>query len=47
MKPEFCIRARKSACLLADTLSERLGLPGNGTALSPARRECFAMGESA
>jgi len=31
---------------LADQLSELLGLPGNGTALTDARREKFLMGET-
>ncbi len=35
------------AVLLADELSEHLGLPGNGTALSPTRRDKFRMIETA
>lgn len=35
------------AVLLADELSELLGLPGNGTALSAARRDKFLMIETA
>ncbi|WP_306184320.1 ATP-grasp domain-containing protein [Streptomyces sp. MK5] len=34
------------AVMLADELSERLGLPTNGTALSPARRDKFQMTET-
>jgi biotin carboxylase len=34
------------AVLLADTLSEQLGLPTNGTELSPARRDKFRMIET-
>jgi len=46
MKPEFCIPGAEIRVMMADTLSERLGLPGNGTALSLARRDKFAMGEA-
>jgi biotin carboxylase len=46
--PRFCVPGTETeiGIALADTLAERLGLPGNGTALSAARRDKFAMGEA-
>lgn len=46
--PAFCVPGTESelGIALADTLAEWLGLPGNGTALSAARRDKFAMGEA-
>ncbi|WP_369173053.1 ATP-grasp domain-containing protein [Streptomyces sp. R28] len=41
-----CVMAgQEPGVLLADLLSERLGLPTNGTALSEARRDKYRMGE--
>ena len=42
-----CVMAgQEPGVLLADQLSERLGLPTNGTALSEARRDKYLMGEA-
>ena len=43
LKPKFVISGSESGVLLADALSERLGLPTNGTALSRARRDKYLM----
>ncbi len=41
LKPRAVLPARESGVELADELSERLGLPSNGTALSRARRDKY------
>ncbi|MFE7132320.1 ATP-grasp domain-containing protein [Streptomyces sp. NPDC057638] len=43
--PAFVIAGQDSGVALADRLSEALGLPTNGTALSPARWDKYATGE--
>jgi hypothetical protein len=42
-QPEFVIAGGESGVELADRLSELLGTPGNGTALSPTRRNKWQM----
>ncbi len=44
--PAFVVVGSEPGVLLADALSERLGLPSNGTALSPARRDKHAMAQA-
>ncbi|MGW1597283.1 ATP-grasp domain-containing protein [Streptomyces sp. NPDC002343] len=44
--PLAVIPGQEPGVRLADTLGERLGLPGNGTALSPARRDKYRMIET-
>jgi biotin carboxylase len=44
--PAAVIPGIESGVEVADQLSETLGLRSNGTALSPARRDKFAMGET-
>jgi biotin carboxylase len=44
--PAALLAGVEAGVALADTLSERLGLPTNGTALSPARRDKFRMMET-
>jgi hypothetical protein len=44
--PAFVVVGAEPGVPLADALSERLGLPSNGTALSPARRDKNAMNEA-
>ena len=43
--PIAVVAGQETDVLLADALSERLGLPSNGTALSPARRDKHEMAE--
>ncbi|MFI1681822.1 ATP-grasp domain-containing protein [Streptomyces sp. NPDC020607] len=45
-QPVAVVPASESGVELADTLSERLGLPTNGTRLSAARRDKYAMIEA-
>lgn len=42
----FVLAGAETGVPLADALAERLGLPGNATALSHARRDKFAMAEA-
>lgn len=42
-RPDFVIPGCESGVHLADRLSERLGTPGNGTALTECRRDKWAM----
>jgi hypothetical protein len=44
--PAFVVVGAEPGVPLADALSERLGLPSNGSALSTARRDKSAMGEA-
>ncbi|HEY0169351.1 MAG TPA: ATP-grasp domain-containing protein [Jatrophihabitans sp.] len=44
--PIAVVAGQETDVLLADALSERLGLPSNGTALSSARRDKFDMAEA-
>jgi hypothetical protein len=44
--PAFVVVGSEPGVPLADALSERLGLPSNGTELSPARRDKHAMAEA-
>ena len=44
--PALVITASETGVELADQLSESLGLPTNGTALSPARRDKFLQNEA-
>jgi hypothetical protein len=44
--PDFVLVGAEIGVPLADALAERLGLPGNGTALSRARRDKHAMAEA-
>jgi hypothetical protein len=44
--PAFVVVGAEPGVPLADALSERLGLPSNGSALSAARRDKNAMGEA-
>jgi ATP-grasp domain-containing protein len=44
--PAFVVVGAEPGVPLADALSERLGLPSNGSALSPARRDKNAMSEA-
>ncbi|MEV0375351.1 ATP-grasp domain-containing protein [Streptomyces sp. NPDC050636] len=44
--PVCVLAGQEPGVLLADRLSERLGLPTNGTALSNARRDKYWMGEA-
>jgi ATP-grasp domain len=44
--PAFVVVGSEPGVPLADALSERLGLPSNGTALSAARRDKHAMAEA-
>jgi biotin carboxylase len=46
LHPGFVIPGQESAVELADRLSEALGLPTNGTALSEARRDKYEMAET-
>lgn len=41
--PRCVVPGQESAVELADRLAERMGLPGNGSALSAARRDKYAM----
>jgi hypothetical protein len=43
---DFVVAGAEIGVPLADALAERLGLPGNGTALSHARRDKHAMAEA-
>jgi biotin carboxylase len=43
---DFVVAGAETGVPLADALAERLGLPGNGTALSHARRDKHAMAEA-
>lgn len=43
LQPCAVLPGRESGVELADALSERLGLPGNGTALSAARRDKYTQ----
>ena len=45
-EPELVITGGETGVELADHLSELLGLPTNGTALSPARRDKFVQNET-
>lgn len=45
LSPEFVIAGCEQGVHLADALSERLGLPGNGTALTLSRRNKLRLGE--
>lgn len=45
-QPVAVLAGQEPGVILADTLSERMGLPTNGTALSPARRDKFKMIEA-
>lgn len=45
LEPQFVLAGAEHGVELADQLAERLGLPGNGTALSACRRDKFAMVE--
>ncbi|MGW5637583.1 ATP-grasp domain-containing protein [Streptomyces sp. NPDC003832] len=45
-RPVALVAGVERAVLLADALGERLGLPSNGTALSPARRDKYRMIET-
>ncbi|WP_228979446.1 ATP-grasp domain-containing protein [Streptomyces sp. DH12] len=45
LAPAFVVAGQDSGVALADLISERLGLPTNGTALSTARWDKHAMGE--
>ncbi|MFR9795359.1 ATP-grasp domain-containing protein [Streptomyces sp. MS06] len=45
-RPVALVPGVERAVLLADALSEQLGLPSNGTALSPARRDKYRMIET-
>ncbi|MEU3744653.1 MULTISPECIES: ATP-grasp domain-containing protein [Streptomyces] len=45
LAPGFVIAGQDSGVALADRLSEELGLPTNGTALSAARWDKYVMGE--
>lgn len=45
LRPQFVLAGAEHGVELADQLAERLGLPGNGTALSACRRDKFAMVE--
>jgi biotin carboxylase len=45
-RPDAVLAAGESGVELADRLAEALGLPGNGTALSAARRDKFAQIEA-
>lgn len=44
--PAFVVVGAEPGVPLADALSERLGLPSNGSSLSPARRDKNAMSEA-
>ncbi|MEU9197838.1 ATP-grasp domain-containing protein [Streptomyces hundungensis] len=44
--PVAVLAGQEPGVVLADLLSERLGLPTNGTALSAARRDKYLMGEA-
>ncbi|SDD39617.1 ATP-grasp domain-containing protein [Actinokineospora iranica] len=44
--PDLVITGGETGVELADQLSEALGLPSNGTALSPARRDKFLQNET-
>lgn len=46
LRPCFVIPGCESGVMAADALAERLGLDGNGTLLSRARRDKYAMGEA-
>jgi hypothetical protein len=46
LRPTCVIPGQESAVLLADRLSEALGVPTNGTRCSPARRDKYAMIET-
>lgn len=46
LRPLFVIPGCESGVLVADALAEHLGLAGNGTLLSWARRDKHAMGEA-
>jgi len=45
-RPELVITGGETGVELADHLSELMGLPTNGTALSPARRDKFVQNET-
>lgn len=45
-RPAFVVVGSEPGVLLADALSERLGLPSNGTALSRARRDKHEMAQA-
>jgi ATP-grasp domain-containing protein len=45
-RPVCVIAGQEPGVRLADTLAERLGVPANGTALSPARRDKYLMAET-
>lgn len=45
-EPSFVVAGAEPGVPLADAIGEALGLPSNGTALSEARRDKFAMGEA-
>ncbi|HEU4701710.1 MAG TPA: hypothetical protein VFS37_04440, partial [Conexibacter sp.] len=45
-EPAFVVVGSEPGVLLSDALSERLGLPSNGTALSRARRDKHEMATS-
>lgn len=44
--PAFVVVGSEPGVLVSDALSERLGLPSNGTALSPARRDKHQMAQA-
>lgn len=46
LRPVTVVAGQEPGVLLADVLSEMLGLPTNGTALSPARRDKYLMIEA-
>lgn len=46
LRPVAVVAGAEFGVRLADILAERLGLPGNGTALSLARRDKFAMAQA-